>query len=168
MGGSGCPGPCRLDAVDAPVCGSLERLMACVRGLVTQERPVRDAVAGGVHAGHEAAPAGGTDRPRVGVREDHALLAQSLHVGRAVALVQESRFGSAVLFPPKGQGCILPAHVVHQKEDDVGAFRFCGAGCFYGRFAEAEQALPSRNGMRKAAIREMFITKKTSTYYNNA
>ena len=132
MGGSGCPGPCRLDAVDAPVCGSFERLMACVRGLVTQERPVRDAVAGGVHAGHEAAPAGGTDRLRVGVREDHALLAQSLHVGRAVALVQESRFGSAVLFPPKGQGCILPAHVVHQKEDEVGAFRFCRAGCFYG------------------------------------
>ncbi|MFR4436964.1 MAG: hypothetical protein ACLT8C_04600 [Akkermansia muciniphila] len=25
--------------------------------------------------------------------------------------------------------------------------------------AEAEQALPSRNGMRKAAMREMFITK---------
>ena len=102
--------------------------MACVRGLVTQERPVRDAVAGGVHAGHEAAPAGGTDRLRVGIREYHALFAQSLHVGRAVALVQESRFGSAVLFPPKGQGCILPAHVVHQKEDDVGAFRFCRAG----------------------------------------
>ena len=32
--------------------------------------------------------------------------------------------------------------------------------------AEAEQALPSRNGMRKAAIREIFITKKTSAYNN--
>ena len=36
--------------------------------------------------------------------------------------------GRAVRFPPEGQGCILPAHVVHQEKDDVGAllgFRAC-------------------------------------------
>lgn len=165
MGGSGCPGPCRLDAVDAPVCGSFERLMACVRGLVTQERPVRDAVAGGVHAGHEAAPAGGTDRLRVGVREDHALLAQSLHVGRAVALVQESRFGSAVLFPPKGRDVSCQPMSSTRKRMMLGRFGSAARDAFT-EAAEAEQALPSRNGMRKAAIREIFITKKTSAYNN--
>ena len=127
-GGAGRFGAQWLHAVDAPVRRSFERLVAGIRGLVPQERPVGDAVPGGVHAGDEAAPAGGTDGLRIGVREDHALLAQGLHVGRAVALVQEGGLGRAVRFPPEGQGCILPAHVVHQEKDDVGAFLGCRAG----------------------------------------
>ena len=127
-GGAGRFGAQRLHAVDAPVRRSFERLVAGIRGLVPQERPVGDAVPGGVHAGDEAAPAGGTDGLRIGVREDHALLAQGLHVGRAVALVQEGGLGRAVRFPPEGQGGILPAHVVHQEKDDVGALLGFRAG----------------------------------------
>ena len=42
-----------------------DSLVAGIRGLVPQERPVGDAVPGGVHAGDEAAPAGGTDGLRL-------------------------------------------------------------------------------------------------------
>ena len=137
MSGSGRFGACRLNAVDAPVRRGLERLVARIRGFVPQKRPVRHAVPGGVHPGHEAAPGGGADGLGIGVRKDHALFAQDLHVRRAVAFVQEGGFGRAVGFPPKGQGGILPAHVVHQEEN----------------------AVPSRHRAREAAVLEYLMVK---------
>ena len=111
----------RLKAVGRPT-GRVESLAMRTETalLVHAQRPVRHTVPGGVHPAHQRAPRGGTHRAGVGIGEEHPLLGQPLHVGRArgVTLVQTRAHRLAILII-EGHRRVLPPHVVDHEEDDV-------------------------------------------------
>ena len=115
--GAGVNGP--LDAADGgkavhvPV-REIERGMLPVVGGVLAERPVRHPVPGRVEPRQQAHPRGGTDAARVGPGELHPLRGEPLHVGGAVAPVE-----GRLLLVKRHRG-VLPPHVVHEEEHDVG------------------------------------------------
>ncbi len=111
----------RGDAVHAPG-RPLQYGVFRVGAFVLAERPVGDAVGGRIHAGQQAHPRGGTDGGGVRVGEFDGAAGHPFHIGRAVGSVQ--RRG---VFPERFRG-VLPAHVVHQKKEDIGAFALPGSG----------------------------------------
>ena len=100
-------------AVDVPG-GKGDAFVLTIGTFVALERPVRHAVAGGIGARNERAAAGRTDGAGVGLREEHTLGSEALHVGR----MEHAIIGRGVR--PEGNGGVLPAHIVHEEEDDVG------------------------------------------------
>ena len=102
------------DAVHVPL-GKGDAGSRVVGADVGVQRPVGDAVAGGVHAREEAAARGRADAAGIGLGEHHALLRQLLHVGRMEEVVVGGALG------PEGKRGVLPPHVVHQEEDYIGA-----------------------------------------------
>ena len=82
--------------------------------LVAAQRPVGHPMAGSISPRHQRAPAGRTDRGGIGLRKEHPLTGQPLHVGRLVGIVE----GCPAV--PESHRRILPSHIIHHKEDDVG------------------------------------------------
>ncbi len=103
---------------------------------VLPERPVGDAVAGGVHPGHQADAGGRADRARVGLRELHAFFRQALDVRRSIAVVE----GRPAHVERLGE--ILPAEVVHEEEQDVRLLRGRDRGAPRPRRGKACQPHP--------------------------
>ena len=100
------------NAVDVPLRrGDLG--MRIVSRTVAVQRPVRHPVAGGIASRKEAATAGRTDSRCIGLGEHHTLSSQTLHVRSVVATVE---VGGSV---PKGDGSVLPSHIVDKKEQNV-------------------------------------------------
>ena len=83
-------------------------------------RPVRYAVAGRVHTRHETATRGRRYGTGISLRELHAEFRHTLHVWRAVAVVQ----GRCVLIERNRR--FLPTHIVDEEKDDVGPLRSLG------------------------------------------
>ena len=102
------------DAVKVPV-GRLDTLARAVRRAVLSQGPVRHAVPRHVHARQRADPRGGTDRRGIGLRELHPFVGEPLHVRRVIAAVQCGGFRM------ERNGGLLPSHVIHEEEDDVGS-----------------------------------------------
>ena len=125
--------PRRLQAVRRPArrVQPLAGRREAVR-LVHPQRPIRHPMARRVHPAHQRAPRRRAHRARIGIRKDHPLRRQTLHVRRtphvlvrvslvlpvAVTLVQARHHRPAITVI-KGHRGVLPAHVVHHEEDDV-------------------------------------------------
>ena len=103
------------DAVVVPV-GWHETVVLFIGRRPLFERPVGHPMAHGIGPRHHAAPARRADGARIGLREEHALCRQPLHIGRLIPSVQFGRLR------PERHRRVLPAHVVHHEEDDVGPF----------------------------------------------
>ena len=131
-------------------CGRVERLKAIeavVRG-IDVERPVGDAVARRVHATHQRASRGGANGVCVGVGEEHSFVRHALHVRGVVAAVQAGDHRLAV-FPTEGKRGVLPAHVVHKEQHNVGAFPFGrGLRAPHGRRGQTSQSRAQRGHER--------------------
>ena len=141
-----------LEAVGRPA-GREEALAVRLKaaGLVDAERPVGHAVAGGVHPAHQRAARGGADGAGVGVGEEHAAPGEALHVGRlaGVAAVQGGDHRLAVPVE-EGHGGVLPAHVVDEEEDDVGA----AGGARGGERPGGQRADPGAHQTQKRSARD--------------
>ena len=70
----------------------------------------------GVEAGHQADTCRRADTARIRLRKLHADLGELLHVRRVVAPVEVGDFRV------KRHRRVLPTHIVHQKQDDIGPF----------------------------------------------
>ena len=88
----------------------------------------------GVRPRQEAAAAGGGDGRGVGVSEAHATTRQALHGRGVIASIERRRIA------PEGHGGILPAHIIHQEEEDIGASCGEGLGSAEERSGEQEAA----------------------------
>ena len=107
----------RAQRVRQPVHVPLRALHASdlpIRLLVLPQRPVRHAMTGRRHAGHQADARGGAHAVGVGRVELGALAAQAFDVGRAVTVVPRRALA------PERFAEVLPAEVVDEEEDDVG------------------------------------------------
>ena len=102
----------RAEAIDIPL-GSLQCAVGLVGGRVVAQRPVGHAVTCSVRPRQKAAAAGGGDGRSVGVGEAHATTSQALHGRGMVAPVERRRI------TPEGDGGILPAHIIHEEEEDI-------------------------------------------------
>ena len=105
------------NAVAVPV-GRLHAVVSGIRHHIPLQSPVSNTVTCHVHARHQAATRGRTDRTGVCLREHHALTGQPLHVGCVVHLVV------ACLLMPKRHRRILPSHIINDEDNDVGAAVF--------------------------------------------
>lgn len=121
-----------LKTVEGPV-RRLEILAILVCRLVLLPDPVGNPVAARIHAGHQAYARRRAEGVRIRIRKRHALGGQFLHVRRPVALVQESLDRLALFIRPERHGRILPSHVIHQENNDIGLFSGNGMGGILGR-----------------------------------
>ena len=135
--------PDRLEAVEGPV-RRLEIFVVAVRRSVLLPHPAGHAVPRRIHAGHQAHAGRRAEGMGVRIRKRHALRGQLLHVGRAVALVQERLLRVAPVVGPERVGRILPAHVIHQENDDIGLLSGNGVGSI------ALGGRPGKQGKRAA------------------
>ena len=88
--------------------------MWVVWALVALERPVGHAMSCDVLASEQADARGRADRRGVGLGELYALGRKPFHIRRAVTTIE---CGDLVV---ERNGCVLPTHVVDQKDDEVG------------------------------------------------
>ena len=105
-----------LNSLNNPIhvpIGCCHQIVFHIGRFVAAQRPVGHAVASRVGSRHERTAAGRTDGRGVGLREQHSLAGQPLHIGCLVGVVQRCALR------PEGHRCVLPSHVVHHKENDV-------------------------------------------------
>ena len=100
------------DSVHVPVgCGN--DIIVQIGRLVAAQCPVGHTMAGGIGSRHERTAAWRTDGRSISLREKHAFGGQSLHVRCLIGVVERCSL------VPKGNGCVLPTHVVDHEKDDV-------------------------------------------------
>jgi len=104
------------EAIDIP-CRKGERRVTAIVARVLVQRPVRHSMPGGVEPGHQTDPGRRANAARIRLREFHACASEALHVGCAITAIQLRHFRV------KRHRGVLPAHVVDQKQDDIGLLR---------------------------------------------
>ena len=82
-----------------------------------------DFMPGGILAGHDRDTCRRADVHGLEVAEPDATIRQSLHLRRAVVLVERISFGPPVVSQQERHGGIHHPHVIHQEEHDVGCGR---------------------------------------------
>lgn len=84
------------------------------------ECPVGHTVTCSIHASQQTHTGWRAHRTGIRLGEYHSLLGHSLHIGRVISLVERCSLG------PEGQRCVLPAHIIHHEQDNIGSFIYMG------------------------------------------
>ena len=92
-----------------------------------------DPVTQGIEAGHQTDAGGSACGGRVGLCEFHAHGGKRLHIGSDVEMIQiiSHRVSSSVVI--ERNRSVGDPHVIHEKDDDVGAVLVRSQGPFYYR-----------------------------------
>ena len=102
----------RAQPVHIPL-GEGKRRMLAIIGRVFVKRPIGNPVTCRIEPSHQTDACRRTHATSIGLGKLHALVCQTLHVGRSIALIECHRLGVE-----RHRG-VLPAHVVDQEEDNV-------------------------------------------------
>ncbi len=101
------------DSVHIPLRPPQQRALR-IRPPILVQRPVRDPMRRRIHPRHEADPRRRTDRRSIGIGELQRIPRHPFHLRRAIPPIQLRGI------VPERHRRILPPHVIHQKEQNVG------------------------------------------------
>ena len=99
--------------------GGHQVIIRFVSHLSTPKRPIRHMMTDGIGPRQQRTPAGRTDRTGVCLREHHSMSGQTLHIGCFVDRIKPCALR------PERQRCILPAHIIHHKQNDIRPIMLC-------------------------------------------
>jgi len=96
---------------------SIQFVIPSIVGCIHPQGPVCNLVSRCIHPCHQAYPGRRTYGTGIGIRKLHPLGGKFFHIGCAKTLIDRC------FLKPERNGSILPAHIIYQKQDNIGFFK---------------------------------------------